>query len=175
MAIVPVHPGGSSASGLAGLSAVTLATHDMPASVAFYHSLGFKIRAGGGNARFTTFAVGNDNWLNLTLQPSGISWSWWGRVIFYVANVDAIYAQAVAANLNPVHEPRDAQWGGVTFTSPTLTAMKQASSLRPDHDLLVARTRQAAGEGRWTVIVHYADGNEKDRAMRVMEPAAHTL
>lgn len=111
MSIIPVHVAESGGSGLAGLSAVTLATHDMRASVAFYRSLGFNIRSGGASASFTTFAVGADHWLNLTFQPTGVSWSWWGRVIFYVADVDAIYAQAIAANLTPEHEPRDALWG----------------------------------------------------------------
>ena len=50
-----------------------------------------------------------------------------------------------------------------------------AISLRPDHDLLVAKSRQATGEGRWTVIVHCEDSNEKDRAKRVMEHSAQTL
>ena len=50
-----------------------------------------------------------------------------------------------------------------------------AISLRPDHDPLVAKSRRAAGEGRWTVVVHCADNDEKDRAKRVMEHSSQTL
>jgi hypothetical protein len=50
-----------------------------------------------------------------------------------------------------------------------------AISLRPDHDLVVAKARKAAGEGRWTVVVHCTDNDEKDRAKRTMEHSAQTL
>ena len=50
-----------------------------------------------------------------------------------------------------------------------------AISLRPDHDLVVAKARKAAGEGRWTVVVHCTDSDEKDRAKRTMEHSAQTL
>src|SRR4030088_2749317 len=38
-------------------------------------------------------------------------WSWWGRVIFYVADVDALYDRALAAGCQPTTAPRDAEWG----------------------------------------------------------------
>ena len=36
---------------------------------------------------------------------------WWGRVIFYVADVDALYDRALAAGYQPATAPRDAEWG----------------------------------------------------------------
>ena len=97
-------------SDIAGISAVTLATHDMARSVRFYRALGFALRYGDEGAPFTSFHAG-DGYLNLMAQPADRSWSWWGRVIFHVADVDACHARAVAAGLTPDTAPRDAPWG----------------------------------------------------------------
>jgi uncharacterized glyoxalase superfamily protein PhnB len=35
----------------------------------------------------------------------------WGRVIFYVTDVDAFYDRVRRAGLNPDFPPRDADWG----------------------------------------------------------------
>lgn len=77
-----------------GISAVTLATHNMPHAVRFYRVLGFEIAHGGEDAEFTSFRAGA-NYLNLIAQPTQRHWSWWGRVIFYDADVDALYARGV--------------------------------------------------------------------------------
>jgi catechol 2,3-dioxygenase-like lactoylglutathione lyase family enzyme len=92
------------------ISAITLATHDMPRAVRFYASLGFEILYGGESAAFTSFRAG-PGYLNLTPQGEDKRWSWWGRVIFYVSDVDATYAQALAAGYRPSTAPRDAEWG----------------------------------------------------------------
>jgi len=44
---------------LTGISAITLATHDMARAVAFYEALGFVLKFGGPAANFTSFRVGN--------------------------------------------------------------------------------------------------------------------
>jgi catechol 2,3-dioxygenase-like lactoylglutathione lyase family enzyme len=92
------------------ISAITLATHDMARAVSFYRALGFVVKFGGPDAAFTSFRIG-DGHLNLTMVGTDIQWSWWGRVIFYVADVDATYARARASGLVPAFEPRDASWG----------------------------------------------------------------
>ena len=92
------------------ISAVTLATHDMRRAVEFYRALGFSIRSGGATATFTSLRVGS-SLLNLTAQPRDRRWSWWGRVIFYVSDVDALYARAVKRGLEPDNPPCDAPWG----------------------------------------------------------------
>ena len=61
-------------------------------------------------ASFTSFRAG-DNFLNLIFQPPDRRWSWWGRLIFYHADVDALYARLVAAGCRPDSAPRDAEWG----------------------------------------------------------------
>jgi catechol 2,3-dioxygenase-like lactoylglutathione lyase family enzyme len=92
------------------LSAITLATHDMGRAVDFYRALGFVLRYGGESADFTSFHAGR-GYLNLiAAEPQG-RWSWWGRVIFHVADVDATHARAVAHGLQPEFAPRDASWG----------------------------------------------------------------
>ena len=92
------------------ISAVTLATHDMVRAVRFYRALGFRLRYGGEEATFTSFVVGA-GYLNLIAQSTERRWSWWGRVIFYIADVDRLYARAVALGLRPEAPPRDASWG----------------------------------------------------------------
>ncbi|MFC5475638.1 VOC family protein [Paraherbaspirillum soli] len=95
---------------ITSISAVTLATHDMARAVRFYCALGFVVRYGGEDASFTSLHAGS-GYLNLIAQPASQKWSWWGRIIFYVADVDAVYARAVARNLGPEAPPRDALWG----------------------------------------------------------------
>jgi catechol 2,3-dioxygenase-like lactoylglutathione lyase family enzyme len=92
------------------ISALTLATHDMREAVRFYQALGLELRYGGAEASFTSFSAGNAC-LNITTEGSERSWSWWGRVIFHVADVDALYRQAIDAGLQPQAAPRDATWG----------------------------------------------------------------
>jgi catechol 2,3-dioxygenase-like lactoylglutathione lyase family enzyme len=46
------------ASGIHGISAVTLATHDMARAVRFYRALGFEPCYGGEDASFTSFRAG---------------------------------------------------------------------------------------------------------------------
>ncbi len=93
-----------------GISAITLGTHDMPRAVRFYRALGFEIAHGSEAASFTSLHAG-PNYLNLITMPDDRRWSWWGRAIFYVADVDAFYARALAAGCHPSTAPRDAEWG----------------------------------------------------------------
>lgn len=95
---------------ITSISAVTLATHDMARSVRFYAALGFALRYGGASASFSSFSAGNAC-LNVTTEGSERKWSWWGRIIFHVADVDLLHGQALAAGLQPEGPPRDATWG----------------------------------------------------------------
>ena len=93
------------------ISAVTLVSTDMAASCAFYQALDFVVRYGGPEAAFTSFHVGT-GYLNIQLDPA---WrppaALWGRVIFWVDDVDDVYAHAVGTGLSPEFPPRDAPWG----------------------------------------------------------------
>src|SRR3954454_8669434 len=54
---------------------------------------------------------GLTSYLNLIAQPAERQWSWWGRVIFHVADLDGLYERARAAGFSPASAPRDAEWG----------------------------------------------------------------
>jgi catechol 2,3-dioxygenase-like lactoylglutathione lyase family enzyme len=92
------------------ISAITLATHDMARSVRFYGILGFERLYGGERASFTSFRAGA-GYLNLISQPEDRRWSWWGRVIFHVKDVDKLYQKVVGSGLKPENPPEDAPWG----------------------------------------------------------------
>jgi catechol-2,3-dioxygenase len=92
------------------ISAVSLATHDMARSVLFYQALGFVVCYGGESASFSSLAAGSC-YVNLIARPADERWSWWGRVIFYVSDVDAMYRHVVGLNLRPNTAPQDAPWG----------------------------------------------------------------
>ncbi len=93
------------------ISAVTLLTMDMGMAVAFYRSLGFRLLYGGAEAPFTSFGVGA-GYLNLQLDLAGSSrQAIWGRVVFWVEDVDAMYQRARGARFVPETAPSDAPWG----------------------------------------------------------------
>ena len=114
------------------INAVTLATHDMPRAVAFYRRLGFQLLYGGEDAEFSSFRAGC-NFINLIAQPPERQWSWWGRLIFYVSDVDALHARLVAAGCPTDTEPQDADWGERFFhlTDPDGHELSFARPLRP--------------------------------------------
>jgi catechol 2,3-dioxygenase-like lactoylglutathione lyase family enzyme len=91
------------------ISAITLATADMARAVAFYQALGLRMLYGGPDARFTSFALGS-SYLNLIAAPEA-QVRWWGRVIIYVEDVDALHRRALEAGLQPSTAPQDASWG----------------------------------------------------------------
>ena len=82
----------------------------MVRSVDFYTSLGFQLLYGGPDATFSSFTIG-DGYLNLITRPTEQHWSGWGRIIFHVSNVDALYQKAVELGLSPEAPPRYAEWG----------------------------------------------------------------
>ena len=61
--------------------------------------------------RFLLVFYAGSGYLNLILQPSDGKLSWWGRVIFHVKNVDAVYQRIVKSGYKPSSEPEDATWG----------------------------------------------------------------
>jgi catechol 2,3-dioxygenase-like lactoylglutathione lyase family enzyme len=90
------------------LSAVTLATNGMAASVRFYRLCGFEMLYGGEDTGFTSFRAGS-GYLNLIAQAAEIRW--WGRAIFYDDDVDGLYRRLVDAGVALQAPPRDAPWG----------------------------------------------------------------
>jgi catechol 2,3-dioxygenase-like lactoylglutathione lyase family enzyme len=94
------------------LSAITLAVSDVARSVAFYRALGFQLFAGDERSTFVTFRAGPKSFLNLQHDPAHAPVPRiWGRVIFWVEDVDATYKRSVMAGYTPEMEPSDAPWG----------------------------------------------------------------
>ena len=92
------------------ISAVTLAVKDMAKAGDFYQAkMGLVVRYGGPTASFTSFEVGQ-SYLNLILAAEGV-WSWLGRLILHVDDVDAIYNRLPSGGLSPDAPPEDASWG----------------------------------------------------------------
>lgn len=91
------------------LSAVTLFTNDLPRAVRFYRGLGFELYKGDERGPMVSFRVGEGclNLLGHRERPA----RGWGRVIFHVTDVDAVYSRALALGLQPDGPPRDAPWG----------------------------------------------------------------
>ena len=94
---------------LKGISAVTFIVSSMKKSVEFYESLGFRKLYGGVNEHFTSFKVGQ-SYLNIASGKREKS-DLWGRVIFYVDDVDKMYERALECNIKPLTRPADASWG----------------------------------------------------------------
>ncbi len=92
------------------IGAITLAVRDMRAATAFYDALGLRLLYGGPVASFTSYAVGGQ-YVNLQRAAPDSAERHWGRVVFYVSDVDRMYARALAAGLRPASAPRDASWG----------------------------------------------------------------
>ena len=92
------------------ISAVTLGTHDMGRSIRYYASLGFELKYGNGDAQITSFYCG-DSFLNVVRVSPNKPLTWWGRVIFYVDDVDKLYQRIVDAGHEVETKPRDAEWG----------------------------------------------------------------
>jgi len=92
------------------ISAITLRVANMTASVWFYRDvLGMEIIYGGEVECFTSLRTKDveDPILNLE-QDSPVAH--WGRMIFYVADVDAFWSYLRGKGFHP-ETPRDASWG----------------------------------------------------------------
>tara|TARA_B100001765_G_scaffold170819_1_gene113708 strand:+ start:157 stop:540 length:384 start_codon:yes stop_codon:yes gene_type:complete len=99
------------------ISAVTLLISDMKKSVDFYSKIpNFKIVYGGSDSQFTSFLIDDTvkSYLNLKLNKTHSTD--FGRIIFYVEDVDKffIYMQndetiSVLGKLES--KPQDAEWG----------------------------------------------------------------
>ena len=99
------------------ISAVTLPVSDMKKSVDFYSKIpNFKIVYGGPDSQFTSFLIedATKSYLNLKLNEAHTPN--FGRIIFYVDNVDGLFAymenDGVISRLGKLEsKPEDAEWG----------------------------------------------------------------
>ena len=99
------------------ISAVTLPVSDMKKSVDFYSKIpNFKIVYGGPDSQFTSFLIVDTtkSYLNLRLNEKHSTGS--GRIIFYVDDVDELFAymendETISGLGKLESKPQDATWG----------------------------------------------------------------
>ena len=99
------------------ISAVTLPISDMKKSVDYYSKIpNFKIVFGGPDTQFTSFLIedGEKSYLNLKLDK--VRLPNFGRIIFYVDDVDELFAymqdDKIISELGKFEsKPEDAVWG----------------------------------------------------------------
>jgi catechol 2,3-dioxygenase-like lactoylglutathione lyase family enzyme len=92
------------------VSAITLKVADMEVSVRFYRDvLGLELLYGGTDAGFTSLRVPGSEFpiINLQLARPAVAW---GRMIFYVSDVDAFWSRLKESGFDP-DSPEDASWG----------------------------------------------------------------
>ena|SRR5215472_13777590 len=113
------------------ISAITLRVLNMKASVQFYRNeLGMELIYGGERASFSSLRAINSESAILNLEL-GVAVPQWGRLIFHVSDVDALWTQLREKGFDP-ESPRDASWGERYF-----------HMLDPDgHELSFARPLQ---------------------------------
>ena len=92
------------------ISAITLKVSDMRASVHFYKDiLGLKMLYGGEQACFSSLCTKDEKHTILNLEQ-GNPVNDWGRVIFFVQDVDKFWTYLKEKGFKP-ERPRDAKWG----------------------------------------------------------------
>jgi len=92
------------------ISAITLKVSDMRRSIRFYQNiLGLQMLYGGEQACFSSFCTKDEQHTILNLEQ-GKAVNNWGRVIFYVSDVDKFWTYLKEKGFNP-ERPRDASWG----------------------------------------------------------------
>ncbi len=90
------------------ISAVTLRVANMSESVGFYRDvLGMELLHGGENASFSSLRAKDTQSAILNLEQ-GDRVTRWGRLIFYVTDVDALWNLLKARGFDP-EIPRDAR------------------------------------------------------------------
>ena len=99
------------------VSAVTFRVVNMTESVRFYRDvLGMELLYGGEGTGFSSLRARDTQSAILNLEQ-GQAVAHWGRLIFYVADVDALWNHLKDRGLDP-EIPRDAAWGERYFHMP---------------------------------------------------------
>jgi catechol 2,3-dioxygenase-like lactoylglutathione lyase family enzyme len=99
------------------ISAVTLRVANMTESVRFYKDvLGMELLYGGEGTEFSSLRARDTQSAILNLEQ-GKPVIRWGRLIFYVTDVDALWNHLKDRGFDP-EIPRDASWGERYFHMP---------------------------------------------------------
>ena len=96
------------------ISAISIKVNDMARSVHFYNRLlGLKVLYGGENAYFSSLQTLGVKDTILNLEKGHVT-PVWGRIIFYVEDVDRFWAHMKEKEFGPAR-PQDAAWGETYF------------------------------------------------------------
>ena len=99
------------------ISAVTLRVANMTESVRFYRDvLGMELLYGGEDTGFSSLRTRDAQSAILNLER-GEAMTSWGRLIFYVSDVDALWNHLKDRGFDP-KIPQDASWGERYFHVP---------------------------------------------------------
>ena len=99
------------------ISAVTLKVANMRNAVRFYEDvLGMEVVFGGEDVSFSSLRTEGAEFPIFNLEQ-GRSVTDWGRMIFYVADVDEFWEYLRGKGFNP-EKPRNASWGERYFHMP---------------------------------------------------------
>ena len=99
------------------ISAITFRVMNMTQSVRFYRDvLSMKLLSGGEDAGFSSLLAKDAQSAILNLEQ-GEAVTRWGRLIFYVTDVDALWNHLKERGFDP-EIPRDAPWGERYFHMP---------------------------------------------------------
>jgi len=99
------------------ISAVTFRVVNMTESVRFYRDvLGMELLYGGEDAGFSSLRAEDAQSAILNLEQDD-KVTRWGRLIFYVTDVDALWTHLKERGFDP-EIPRDASWGERYFHMP---------------------------------------------------------
>jgi catechol 2,3-dioxygenase-like lactoylglutathione lyase family enzyme len=99
------------------ISAVTFRVENMTESVRFYRDvLGMELLYGGEGTGFSSLRTKDTQSAILNLEQ-GKPVICWGRLIFYVTDVDALWNHLKDRGFDP-ESPRDASWGERYFHMP---------------------------------------------------------
>ena len=99
------------------ISAVTLPVSDMKKSIEFYSKIpNFKIVYGGSDNKFTSFMIEDVTKSYLNLKLSKMNSPNFGRIIFYVDDVDELFTymendETISGLGKLESKPQDATWG----------------------------------------------------------------
>jgi predicted TIM-barrel fold metal-dependent hydrolase len=121
----------------------------MARAAAFYQALGFVLKFGGPAAPFTSFQVGS-SYLNLTSMPTECEWSWWGRVIFYVDDVDAQCMQGLYQLASRPDSPRGMPHGANDISTWSIPTDTNSASRDRSDTLRSAAWRAGSRRARWS-------------------------
>jgi len=92
------------------ISAITFRVLNMKVSLQFYRNvLGMELIYGGEHGSFSSLRASNSE--SAILNPElGVTVPQWGRLIFHVSDVDALWTHLREKGFDP-EIPRDASWG----------------------------------------------------------------